>query len=231
MPKFRSTLIAAASLAALSLPLLSGPTLAADGAKPVIFTVTIESVSGPDTLKLPDGKAIAAPIAPGAYAVFRQESPLFTIGRKASSALERLAEDGDTKEFEAVLKDRANSGVFAPGVPFEVTARPGDKLGFASMFVQSNDWFYGPKDGAIALFNKYGKPLSGDITVRVGLFDAGTEISEPPGVGPNQAPRQGKPNTGLSEDKPVRAVGYEFPTPPVSAVIKVTVTAAPGEAV
>lgn len=223
MPTLRSTLAAAAALAALSLPLLAAPTHAADGAKPVTFTVTVENVSGPDTLKLPDGKALPAPIAPGAYAVFRQDSPLFTAGRKASSALERLAEDGATKDMEAALKGRPNSGVFAPGIAFEVTAKPGDKLSFATMFVQSNDWFYGPKDGAIALFNKYGKPLSGDVTVRVDLFDAGTEISEPPGVGPNQAPRQGTLNTGPSEDKPVRAVGHEFQVPPVAAVIKVTV--------
>ncbi|MCK6371728.1 MAG: spondin domain-containing protein [Gammaproteobacteria bacterium] len=106
-----------------------------------------------------------------------------------------------------------------------MTAKPGDKLSFATMFVQSNDWFYGPKDGAIALFGKNGKPLSGDIIVRVSLFDTGTEVSEPPGVGQNQAPRQSKPNTVPSEDKPVRIVGHEFQVPSVSEVIKVTVTA------
>lgn len=73
---------------------------------------------------------------------------------------------------------------------------------------------------------------SANVTVRTGLLiDAGTEANEPPGVGPNQAPRQGKPNTGPSEDKPVRAAGHEFQVPPVSAVIKVTVTAAAAGAV
>ncbi len=69
------------------------------------------------------------------------------------------------------------------------------------------------------------------MTIWVGLFGAGTEISEPPGEDPNQTPRQGELNTGPSEDKPVRAVGQEFQVPPVASVIKVTVTASASGAV
>ncbi|MDR6775603.1 spondin domain-containing protein [Azospirillum sp. BE72] len=225
MPKFRATLITAASLAALSLPLLAAPAFAGGPGKPVTFTVTVENVSGDDTLKLPDGKATRAPIAPGVYAVFQGTSPIFTVGKGASPALERLAEDGDTKALERALEGRLNSGPLIPGFGVQVTAGPGDRLSFATMFVQSNDSFYGPKDGGIDLFDRDGMPISGDLTERVVLYDAGTELNEPPGAGPNQAPRQKHPDTGPSESRDVRPVDNGFEYPAVPAVIKVTVTA------
>ena len=58
------------------------------------------------------------------------------------------------------------------------------------MYVQSNDLFLSPGDTGIALFADDGLPISGDITAQIGLWDAGTEVNEEPGVGANQAPRQ-----------------------------------------
>jgi hypothetical protein len=225
MTKAGSTLTTAASLAALSLPLLAAPAFAGDSDKPVTFTVTIESVSGGDTLKLPDGKATRAPIAPGVYAVFQGQSPIFTVGRNASLALERLAEDGETKNMEAALAGRLNSGLLIPDFGVEIIAQPGDKLSFATMFVQSNDSFYGPRNGGIDLFDRDGRPVSGDITARLVLYDAGTELDEQPGVGPNQSPRQKQRNTGPGESHGVRLVHNGFAYPPIASVIKVTVTA------
>jgi hypothetical protein len=73
---------------------------------------------------------------------------------------------------------------------FTIAAQPGDLLSFATMFGQSNDCFYGPKGGAIALFDQNGRPLMGDHAVEVVLYDAGTEVNQAPGVGPDQGPRQ-----------------------------------------
>ena len=36
------------------------------------------------------------------------------------------------------------------------------------------------------------------------LWDAGTEASQEPGIGPDQGPRQKAPNTGLAEKGAVR---------------------------
>src|SRR5262245_21834838 len=81
---------------------------------------------------------------------------------------------------------------------FSFSAKPGMKLSLVTMFGQSNDWFYAPESGGIDLFNN-GKPLSGNITSKFILWDAGTEVNEEPGIGPNQAPRQKAPNTGTAE--------------------------------
>jgi hypothetical protein len=51
------------------------------------------------------------------------------------------------------------------------------------MMGQSNDWFYGPSDSGIELF-KNGKPISGDITSQIILWNAGTEVNQEPGIGP-----------------------------------------------
>ena len=92
------------------------------------------------------------------------------------------------------------------------------------MFVQSNDLFYAPRDAGIALFDGTGQATSGDRTQELVLWDAGTEVNEAPGVGPSQAPRQSKPNTGADENGVIRPVDDGFRYPAVSEVIRVTIT-------
>lgn len=196
-------------------------------AQQATFTVLVENVSTGDALKLPNGTAIRVPIAPGVFAVYRGEAPIFHVGAPAgSSGLETLAEDGNPEPLQMALKGQAGvaaSGMFVPGQPFTIAARPGDKLSLAAMFVQSNDLFYGFENGGIDIFNGAGQPVTGDLTARVVLYDAGTEVNEAPGVGPNQAPRQATPNTGPSESKPVQIVNDGFTYPAAAAVIRVTV--------
>jgi hypothetical protein len=69
------------------------------------------------------------------------------------------------------------------------------------MFGQSNDWFYS-NDRPIALFAS-GKPVSGDMSAQVSLWDAGTEVDEEPGLGPNQGPRQKDAEAGVREHQAI----------------------------
>lgn len=66
----------------------SAITLAASNAMyasdPVEFVVSIESVTGPETLALPDGTRVAAPISPSLFAV-SPEAVLFRSGTAASA--------------------------------------------------------------------------------------------------------------------------------------------------
>jgi hypothetical protein len=110
-----------------------------------------------------------------------------------------------------------------PGQPFEVTAKLGERLVFASMFVQSNDLFYAPDPKGIDLFEAAKKPVSADVTKEFTLWDAGTEVNEAPGVGPNQAPRQTAANTGPAENGIVHPVNDGFTYPVVGEVIQVSV--------
>ena len=197
------------------------------------FTIHIENVSTPTTLRSASGATAPAPHSPGLWIVHTSKHPVFTEGKPDRGAgLESQAEDGDPSKLAASVKKAKGvvaSGVFntpvgddkpGPALPgkayhFTFEASPGDRLTVTTMFGQSNDLFYAPGDDGIALFQK-GAPIQGDITSRFHLWDAGTEVNEEPGFGLNQAPRQSAPNTGPSERKPVRRIedvkdGFTFP--------------------
>ncbi len=207
------------------------------------FTVRIENVSTPTTLKLSNGETAPAPTSPVAWALVRSGNPIFTPGAIAgTNGLEQLAEEGNPTKLAESLA--AMSGVVAsgavaiplgdteagpalPGKTFEITftAKPGDKLLLAMMFGQSNDWFYANAD-AFDLFDANGRPLTNvDHTAHLTLWDAGTEVNEEPGLGPNQGPRQTSPDAGKVENGVIRSAGDDFPAPPVTQVIKATVMA------
>ncbi|GMR09949.1 MAG: hypothetical protein BMS9Abin28_0770 [Anaerolineae bacterium] len=93
-------------------------------------------------------------------------------------------------------------GPAGPGAAYEFTvaAYPGQYLTLATMFVQSNDWFFAPGAEGIELFGADSSPVSGDITDRFFLWNAGTELDQTPGEGADQAPRQAGPNLGEDEN-------------------------------
>jgi hypothetical protein len=191
----------------------------------ITFSVTIRNVSTSTTLFLPDGKTTSAPIAPGLYAVVRGDAKLFTHGQAADHSLESLAEDGDASALLTAVKKMdgvVTADTFAPGLPLTIKAQPGDRLVFASMFVQSNDKFFALDAKGIELF-KSNEPAAGDLTSKIVLWDAGTEKDEVPGVGSNQAPRQSGPNTGPGEGGVVRSADDALVYPAVVEVIQLTV--------
>ncbi|HEV8388991.1 MAG TPA: spondin domain-containing protein [Dongiaceae bacterium] len=191
------------------------------------FTIKISSVSANDTLKVAGSAAVKAPIAPGVF-LLDSSAAAFEVGKAASAELQALAEDGNFEPLQLALMDKfgARAGMFAPGLEFTVTAKPGDRLSFATMFVQSNDKFYAPAGGGLALFDANGRPVAGDLTASVRLFDAGTEIDQQPGAGADQAPRQKGANQGADQSGMVAEANDGFAYPAVSDVIRLEIKAA-----
>jgi hypothetical protein len=233
------------SLRTTALLLLLAPTtvLAQYGAgRAVEFTVRVENVSTDKTLKLSNGMTAPAPTAPVLWTITDEGNPLFTTGKKDRGVgLERLAEEGNpgvlADYISANVKSVLTSGVvtmpvgdkeagpITPGKAYEfkVSASPGQRLTMAMMFGQSNDLFYAPGEKAIALFDASGQPITADITNQLVLWDAGTEVNEEPGLGPNQAPRQPSPDAGAAEQGVVRLVKDKFKYPGTQQVVRVTV--------
>ncbi len=209
---------------------------------PTTFTVRVENVSTGTTLRLSNGQTAPAPTAPVLWVVHTGTNPVFIEGRRdAGIGLERLAETGDPSDLAAALQGGVGivrvggvnmpMGDMAPGpitpgkaYEFQVTAEPGQKLSLAFMFGQSNDLFYAPRGQGIALFNTAGAPIGGDMTDQLVLWDAGTEVNEEPGLGPNQAPRQSAPDAGTPERKAIRAVHDRYSYPATAQVVRLTIT-------
>lgn len=196
--------------------------LAEDG-DPSGLVASLEAMSG-----------VTTPLAPGVAAVIDMEQTVFTPGAPDDGhGLEALAEDGDPAAYAewtrgtvfAVPSGATDPGPLFPGQSYtvEVEALTGQYLTLETMFVQSNDWFFSLGAAGIPLFDASGAPIGGDITDLVTLWDAGTEIDQTPGVGPDQAPRQAGPNTGADDpDANIREVAIS-----ASDYIVVTITAAP----
>ncbi|MFL5401982.1 MAG: spondin domain-containing protein, partial [Gemmatimonadales bacterium] len=160
----------------------------------------------------------------------------------AGAGLEQLAETGNPSRLvksltgktgivplgaEAKPVDASAEGPIPPGqrYEFEISARPGEKLSIAWMFGQSNDLFYS-NDRPIALFNSAGKPVTGEMTTQLSLWDAGTEANEEPGLGPNQGPRQATPDAGVAERQGIAHVHDRYSYPLIGDVLRLTITPA-----
>jgi hypothetical protein len=226
--------------AVITVAAISVTTFAQKGATK--FKVRIENISNADGLAASNGMKWPFAISPGAYSIHRGSgNPLFKVGSYAGrTGLEAQAEDGNPEML--ILRASNHAGVLTNGTfkhpvgaampgpvtpgaafEFEVSATPGAHLFITFMFGQSNDLFFGNEKG-IDLFGKDGMPLSGDVTAQFGLWDAGTEVNEEPGIGPNQAPRQKKENTGMSEKKKVGPVKDGFSYPATTDVLRITIT-------
>jgi len=207
----------------------------------VKFKVRIENISNADGFTASNGVRWPFVISPGAYSLHRGPgNPLFTVGSYSSEALRSQAEDGNpdllvnlashhagvrlSEVFNTPVKEM-KPGPVGPGgaYEFEVTATPGAHLFVTFMFGQSNDLFYG-NEKAIALFDGAGKPVSSDITSQFGLWDAGTEVNEEPGIGPNQAPRQPRPHTGPREHERIGLANDSYTYPKTGDVLRITIT-------
>jgi hypothetical protein len=206
-----------------------------------MFTVRVENVSTNMTLHLSNGETAPAPNSPGVWAITKWGNPIFKPWRyDPGHGLEQQAEDGNPTMLANYLEnDRhvKSTGVFntpvgddspgpaTPGKAYEFTvmASPGDRLYLSSMFGQSNDLFYSTGKFGIPMFWGY-RPRSGDVTGYFSLWDAGTEVNQEPGLGPDQAPRQSGPNTGESEHQRIHRVHDQYTYPRTNEVIKVTIT-------
>jgi hypothetical protein len=236
------SLFRAVSLSVVALALAQVAT--AQGApNATTFTLRVENISQGEALQLSNGKTAPFVAAPTFWALHAGAgNPIFTGGQpEPGNGLEQLAETGNPEGLVKYVS--AISGVSAVGAnarpvgatgdgpltpgqayEFEVTASPGQSLSLAWMFGQSNDLFYS-NERPIALFVG-GKPVSGDMTTQVSLWDAGTEVNEEPGLGPNQAPRQKSPDAGVTEKQAVAHVRDRYTYPPTGQVLRVTITPA-----
>ncbi|MEM6845144.1 MAG: spondin domain-containing protein [Bacteroidota bacterium] len=209
--------------------------------EPTTFVVTVENVSEPGLIDTDRANGIV-PLSPGVFALYKTSAgakAVFAPHMPADEGIELIAEDGVAMVKADQLAGEESigaSGILSPDGPilpgapfsFEVTALPGYHLQIVTMFVQSNDWFYGFNDGGLPLFDG-DDPIHGDVTEYVALYDAGTEADTAPGTGPDQvlAQEPGSTDVGPHDEvdviKPVAERDFDFHVPENASVIKITV--------
>jgi hypothetical protein len=150
----------------------------------------------------------ATPLSPLVAVVHASGQPLYSVGQPdRGQGLEEIAESGNTAMLAmSVLGSQvvdtpvgatmAGPAVAGQSYEFTIAAKPGDKLSFATMFGMSNDWFFGTAPGGLSLFDRKDRPMRGDVTGMISLFDAGTEVNQEPAIGPDTGPQQMMPDQG-----------------------------------
>ena len=213
----------------------------AKGKRTATFKVKIENIGSADGLASADGTKYPFALSPGLFVVNHKKQYFFDENKKADMALELQAEDGNPETLSKKLLTKVGSiymGIFntpagadkpGPLLPggtyeFSFTGSEDMKLNLIAMYGQSNDLFYAPRV-ALDLFDKDGNPLTGDITDKLLLWDAGTEVNQAPGIGDEQAPRQKMANTGKAENGVVKLAKDGFTYPNTKDVLRVTITA------
>ena len=58
------------------------------------------------------------------------------------------------------------------------------------------------------------------MTAQLSLWDAGTEVNEEPGLGPNQGPRQATPDAGVAEHEGIAHVRDKYSYPSTGDVLR-----------
>lgn len=204
------------------------------------FLVRIWNAGEENSMTLEDGSTQTPLLSWGAFAVHTAPNALFTPGQPAgNTGLEQLAEDGAINQMvewlagqshlvdSGEIKARPVNGQPAiyPGGLFRAKfkANPGDKFSFAVMLEQSNDAFYAPGPEGIDLFDADGNPISGEVTAQIMLWDAGTEVNQAPGLGPDTGINEQAFDQGETEGGVVRLLNDGYTYPPINAIIKVSI--------
>lgn len=183
------------------------------------FVITLENVSEQDG-------AFVSPIAPIFWAVHSPAFALFDEGEPAVAGLEKLSEDGSPARLvsdmagapgilesgtqAATIELPSQPGPLLPGSRYQIAVTPDTEhrfLTLAGMVGQTNDAFISFPPQGLALLDADGTPrptaeVEREAAELLAVWDAGTEMNEAPGVGPNQAPRQSAPNTGAADPIP-----------------------------
>ncbi|MEL6185814.1 MAG: spondin domain-containing protein [Myxococcota bacterium] len=174
------------------------------------FTVTLTNTA-------PTTGVLLSPFSPGVYAVHPSSASIFATGSAASPGTELLAEDGDPATWAAELQaiQGVTAGTFGSGpvmggdsVSFDATpTAEAPVLSFATMVIATNDAFFALPPSGIALLDGNGAPrpaaeVQAEMRSRLAIWDAGTEIDQIPGVGPDQ-PQRGGGNVGAVDPNPM----------------------------
>jgi hypothetical protein len=179
---------------------------------------------------------IFTPLSPVLVVVYTgNDNPFYKVGENdRGEGLKQLAQQGNADILAASLMNKpgikhvyvlpaADTKVLLPKingmnggkVSHDIEVKEGDRLAIATMYGFSNDWFFATSGNGV-------KPVPGDISNSIVLYDNGTAIDQFPGAGITQFNLAGTP---LADSKPIMAVPNPNPfttLPAITSIVHAT---------
>ncbi len=214
-----------APLYSADMPTANGLTAVAEKGDNMELAEYVQSITG-----------IFTPLSPILVVIYSgSENPFYKVGENdRGEGLKELAQQGnadilaaslmtkksvkkvyvlpapDTKVLLPIINDQRGGMV-----SHDIQVEKGDRLAIATMYGFSNDWFFASSGNGV-------KPVIGDISNSIELYDNGTAIDQFPGAGITQFNLEGTP---LEDKKAIMPVPNPNPfttLPGIQDFIKVT---------
>ena len=179
---------------------------------------------------------IFTPLSPVLVVVYSGiDNPIFKTGEKdRGEGLKELAQKGNADVLAAALMNKPgvkhvyvlpapDTKVLLPVidghsggiVSHAIEVERNDRLAIATMYGFSNDWFFATKANGV-------KPMAGDISASIELYNDGTAIDQFPGAGITQFNLEGTPLQESVVITPVPNPNAFTTLPAIPEIIKVT---------
>ena len=120
-------------------------------------------------------------------------------GTKATITVENVLNSKPLVE-SGTFQGTGTPALILPGqsTSIQFSAAKGEAITFATMYGWSNDLFFAPANPGIQVYDTTGKPIEGDVSAQIKLWDNGTRINQAPGSKVN--------HPGVAESKAITEI-------------------------
>lgn len=128
-------------------------------------------------------KWLIAAILPLTFTACKKDSVIPPASNKTTITVENVLNSSSLVE-SGTFQGTGTPPVILPGqtVSFRFSASIGQAVTFSSMYGWSNDLFFAPANPGIALYDQNKKPIEGDVSAQIKLWDNGTRVNQAPGA-------------------------------------------------
>lgn len=128
-----------------------------------------------------------------------ETNPPANLTEKTTISIENVLNSKPLVE-SGTFQGTGSPALILPGQSTTITfsAAKGEAITFATMYGASNDLFFAPENPGILVYDQDGKPIEGDVSAQVKLWDNGTRV--------NQAPGSNVSHPGVAENKNITEV-------------------------
>lgn len=126
---------------------------------------------------------IAATILPLTFTACKKDSVTPPATNKTTITVQNVLNSSNLVE-SGTFQGTGTPPVILPGqtISIRFSASIGQAVTFSSMYGWSNDLFFAPANPGIALYDQNKKPIEGDVSAQIKLWDNGTRVNQAPGA-------------------------------------------------